>query len=170
VGGTIPWRVQIVRVERDGQFDLPGAPPGRSLLVVADPRGRSFLREIDIRAGTLVDLGDVPLDAPAIVRGVVRTEAGTPAAGAWLWWEPKDPYYRQVFVDPYWDRVKSDESGAFELPVWVQGPVEVCAQGPPYMVAPEGVPQAGVRIPMGGVAAAECRPGDGPLTLITPRR
>jgi hypothetical protein len=170
VGGETPWRIQLVRVATDGRFALPGAPPGRSLLVVADPRGRSLLREVDVPADALLDLGDVALEAPAPVRGVVRTAAGEPDAGAWLWWEPKDPYYRQVFVDPYWDRVKADAAGAFELPVWVQGPVHVQAQGAPFVIAPEGVPQAGMPFPLGGVASAEDRPGDGPLTLVTGRR
>jgi RNA polymerase sigma-70 factor (ECF subfamily) len=167
VAGEIPWRVQLARIARDGRFELPGAPPGRSVLVVAEPRGRSLVRDVEIHPRALLDLGDLALDAPAVVRGVVRSAGGAPEAGAWLWWEPVDPHFRQVFVDPYWDRVKADETGAFELPIWIQGPVWLYAQGGPFMIAPEGVPHAGEPFPMGRVGHAEYRPGDGAVTLVT---
>jgi RNA polymerase sigma-70 factor (ECF subfamily) len=170
VAGEIPWRVQLVRIAKDGRFELPGAPPGRSVLVVAEPRGRSLLRDVEVQARAILDLGDLALDAPAIVRGVVRAAGGAPEPGAWLSWEPFDPYFRHVFVDPYWDRVKADETGAFELPVWVHGPVWVYAQGGPFMVAPEGVPHAGEPFPMGRSGHVEYRPGDGAVTLVTGSR
>lgn len=69
------------------------ATPGGSLRLVRYPAGRSRLRvscaghaplvvELHLAAGETVDLGECVFEPGAVVRGVVRDEAGHPVAGA----------------------------------------------------------------------------------------
>jgi hypothetical protein len=157
--------MQIVRVGRDGRFALPAAPPGRSVLVVADPHGRSAIREIDVAAGGTTDAGEIALEPPATVRGAVRTPSGDAVPDVAVWWEPAETYH-EVFFLPRPERARADASGGFALPVWTRGPVVLYAEST-FTIAPEGTPEAGQRIPLGPPARAVYRAGDGPVTLVT---
>ena len=147
------WRVQLVRLAKDGRFLLPGAPAVAATLIVASPDGFSLRRELEAGTG---DLGDLALDTPVVTRGVVRTASGAPEAGAFVSWQPKRPFYRQVFIrNSFLDRLKANANGEFAIPVWRQGIVHVSAQGGPFME----IPGHGAKIPIGNAVTLEHEPG-----------
>jgi hypothetical protein len=134
--------------------------------VIASRDGRSFVRTLDVRSGQDVDLGNIALDAPAIINGVVQSEAGEPVPGAVIRWQPTDPYNRDVFVEDFWEGERAGDDGTFATPVWTHGIVQIAARGGPFV----DVPGAPLRDARGNLTTLNLQPGGAAVTLVIPNR
>lgn len=76
-------RVQSRGVEMSvGELLLDGFPAGRSEMILQCEGYAPFCKEVVVRPGETVDLGEILLDRGAAVRGVVRDVRGRPVPGA----------------------------------------------------------------------------------------
>lgn len=67
---------------KDGRFEVEGALPGRSKLVVRDGLGRSVERDLEIAEGERLDVGEIRFPPLQEVRGRVVSASGAPVGEA----------------------------------------------------------------------------------------
>ncbi len=163
VGGEWPWRVAYVRIARDGRFVVPDVTPGVVRLVVAGPSGEFAERALDLPAGSVVKLGLLALDAPAVIRGVVHNEAGEPVPGAMIRWSPIEEGAAHLFVRmPHLESVRAGPDGRFAIKVRARGKVRVHATGGPLVA----IPGRKERLPVGTPVTVEVEPGATGLEIV----
>jgi hypothetical protein len=73
-------------------------------------------------------------------------------------WQPTDPFNRDVFVEDCWEGERAGDDGAFTIPVWTHGTVQIAARGGPFV----DVPGTSLRDARGGLATLELRRGAAP--------
>lgn len=72
----------MVETDKDGNFVLDMAEAGKLELMVAKEGFKPTIIQVTVKEGETVDLGDVVLKAPAIIKGKVKDVYGRPVAGA----------------------------------------------------------------------------------------
>ena len=80
-------RPYAVTTDRDGRLDMKLSVSEHALqLVITQPAGSGSSKSFELREpGAKVDLGDVKLDKPVVIEGVVRDSEGRPLPGALVW-------------------------------------------------------------------------------------
>jgi protocatechuate 3,4-dioxygenase beta subunit len=100
----------------DGSFLLEGVPRGRYEVVVSAKGRASFAKKVDFGGGGKVDIGEVSLELPAAVAGVVLDPVGRPVSGASVRAGKGGQMDSMVVAQVTGQRVvKTDDEGRFRL-------------------------------------------------------
>lgn len=122
---------RLAPIEPDGHFEFRGIPPGDRHSVMAQVEGfaPAVASPLALVEGGRVDT-EVPIEVGAILRGIVRDEAGEPVAGAEIRVEVQEEGDGPDFFFGRVDRVKeaeSDADGTFVMRGAPAGEVEISA-------------------------------------------
>jgi hypothetical protein len=113
----------------DGRFRLENIPTGASVFLVSSPGLVNRRLELDFSAReTVVDLGDIVLEAGLSIRGRVRSTSGAPIADAQVWAHSQG---RSSNVE-----TRAESDGSFLIGGLASEPYRVGAHAPGFSMSP----------------------------------
>jgi len=159
--------VELLRADTgpDGRFRIDKVAPGSYALGAVAPRysGRRVEAEVSAR-DTVIDLGDIALEAGLAIRGRVRTSAGAPVPDAQITTGGFDMMRGGTFSE-----ARSEADGSFVLAGLMPGPTRVNVRAIGFasvnnkVMLPGGDPVDVILTAGGSVAGVVVEEGDRPV-------